>query len=109
MKAAERLDLARKLAGIGSDEGAGARIDQRRRDGERRALVASGGERRNDLQNGPAGERRVRSAPERRERVDSHLRLRIGARAPARLTAAPGSAKAPRPAKRPRPAKPARV
>jgi len=99
MKAAERLDLARKLAGIGGDEGAGACIDQGGRDSERRALVASGGERRNDLQNRPAGERRVRSAPEGRERVDSHLRLRIGARAPARLTAAPGSAKPPRPPK----------
>ena len=72
MKAAERLDLARKLAGIGGDEGAGACIDQGGRDSERRALVASGGERRNDLQNRPAGKTGVRAA-ERSERAGAHF------------------------------------
>ena len=70
-EAADRLQFARQRAGVGRHQRPRAGLGQRRRDGERRAFVAARVGRRNDLENGPAGERRVRRAPEGRERVDA--------------------------------------
>ena len=79
MPAADRLHFAREFAGIAGDQRPGARFDQRRRDRERRPLVAARGERRDDLQDGAARERRACGSSERGERVDAHAgRRRAG-------------------------------
>ena len=93
MQAAERLHLARQLARIGGDKSPRAGLNQRRRHGKRRPLVAAGGERGNDLQNRPPRERRLRPAPEGRKRADGHAPLRRGES----LTRDRASAKSPPP------------
>ena len=71
-EAPDRLQFARQLAGIGRHERPRAGLRQRRGDGERRPFVAAGVDGRDDLEDRPAGERRVRPAAERSERVDAH-------------------------------------
>jgi hypothetical protein len=108
VQAANRLQLARKFAGIGGDERARAGLDKGRGDRECRALVASGFDRRNNLENRAAGERRVRPASKRGERADIHAKLgrqRERPAASAELTAGLFSAN---PA-RPRPSGPEQV
>ena len=103
MQTADRLQLARQLAGIGRHQRARAGLRQGGGDGERRALIAAGVDRRHDLEDRSAGERRARPAPERRKRVDPHASERhetASAAASGRLTsiAWPAkSARAPRP------------
>ena len=62
-EAADRLQFAGQLAGIGRHQRPCAGLGQRRRDGERRASIAARGDGRDDLENGSAGERRCRPAP----------------------------------------------
>ena len=73
-EAADRLQFAGQLAGIAGDQRPRAGLRQRRGDRERRPFVAAGVDGRDDLEDRPAGERRVRSAAERSERVDAHGR-----------------------------------
>ncbi len=76
MQAPDRLQLARQLAGIRRHERACASLRQSGDDGERRAFVAAGVNGRDNLEDRPAGERRVRPTAERRKRVDAHAKLR---------------------------------
>ena len=71
-QAADRLQFAGQLAGIAGDQRPRAGLRQRRGNRERRPFVAAGVDGRDDLEDRPAGERRVRPAPERSERVDAH-------------------------------------
>ena len=69
---ANRLQFAGQPAGISRHQRPRAGFRERRGHGERRAFVAARSERRDDLENRTAGERRVRPAPERRERIEAH-------------------------------------
>ena len=60
---ANRLQLGRQLVGIARHQRPGAGFRQRGGDGERRAFVAARGERRDDLEDRTAGERRVGPRP----------------------------------------------
>ena len=81
--------------GIGRHQRPRAGLRERRGDGERRAFVAARSERRDDLEDRTAGERRVRPAPEGRERVEAHGRPRLEHESVTgeRLTCSEGSAK----------------
>ncbi len=96
MQASDRLHFAREHLRLAGDERPRARIDQRRGDRQRRPLVAAGGARRHDLQDGAARERLFRRASEGGKGTGAHLRLRPGG---ARLTRNAASAK-PAPSRR---------
>ena len=76
-EAADRLQFARHFAGIGRHHRPRAGLRQRRGDGERRPFVAAGVDGRDDLEDRPAGERRVGPAAKRSERVDAHGRAAL--------------------------------
>ena len=63
-EAANRLQFAGQLARIGRHQRPRAGLRQRRGDRKRRAFVAAQSDRRDDLEDRPAGERRVRRPPE---------------------------------------------
>ena len=69
---ADCLQFASQPAGIGRHQRPRAGLRQRRGDGERRAFVAARSDRRDDLEDRAAGERRVRPAPKGRGRVNAH-------------------------------------
>src|ERR1700691_5729573 len=73
---ANRLQFAGQPAGISRHQRPRAGFRERRDHRERRAFVPARGERRDDLEDRTAVERRVRPAPERRESVHAHGALR---------------------------------
>jgi alpha-beta hydrolase superfamily lysophospholipase len=90
----DRLQFAGKPMRIRRHQSARASFRERSGDGERRAFVAAGGKRGNDLKNRPAGERRVGPPLERRESVEAHgLRLEHESLTGEELTRNDGSAK----------------
>ena len=91
---ADRLQFAGQPARIGRHQRPRAGFRERRGHGERRPFIAARSERRDDLEDRTAGERRVRPAPERRERVQAHGRPRLERESVAdELTRGEGSAK----------------
>jgi pimeloyl-ACP methyl ester carboxylesterase len=93
-EAADRLQFAGQPARIGRHQRPRAGFRERRGHGERRPFIAARSERRDDLEDRTAGERSVRPAPERRERVQAHVRPRLEREGVAdELTRGEGSAK----------------